>query len=279
MFSIMKQNKSEYQNLWLFFLISLAFSWLFWIPRALISQGLSGPLILISFLSSPFNPAPFGPLVAAFSLTYWNEGRDGVIRLLKRGIDHRFGRIWFIPIFLLMPALTGTALLLSILGGEPAPDLPALYDPGSILVAFVYILLLGGPLEEEFGWRGYALDRLQARHSALLSSIMLGFVWGIWHLPLFFISGMYPYNQLPIQHFILGAILVSILFTWIYNNTRGSILAVLLFHTMHNLSLYLFMVLKPNISGLYYIVLITITVAVVLVIWGPERMARGRSRL
>lgn len=274
-----EQNDSEYRDLGIFFLIAITFSWIFWIPRALISQGLLAPPILVSFLSSHLNPAAFGPLVAAFSLTYWKEGTRGVMRLLKKGVDYRFGKVWFVPIFLLMPTLAGTALLLAILGGESTPNLPALHDPGSILFVFVYILLLGGPLEEEFGWRGYALDRLQAKHSALLSSIILGFICGIWHLPLFFISGMYPYYQTPIQYFILGAILVTILLTWIYNNTGKSILATLLFHTMCNLSQYIFPVLQTSIGGLYYIILVTITVMIVLVTWGPERMVRGKSRL
>jgi len=95
-------------------------------------------------------------------------------------------------------------------------------------------------LEEEFGWRGYALDRLQAHYSALLSSVFLGIVWGLWHLPLFFMSGQDIYHSVPIPAFILGTIFLSILFTWIYNNTGRSILAVLIFqHDGESISFYL----------------------------------------
>jgi hypothetical protein len=77
---------------------------LFWIPQALVSKGLLFiPLIFADFLFSPFNPAAFGPLIAAFFLTYLNGGRGGVKNLLKRGVDYKFRKIWFVPIFFLFP--------------------------------------------------------------------------------------------------------------------------------------------------------------------------------
>ena len=98
--------------------------------------------------------APFGPTIAAFILTYMNEGLDGTKRLLGRGLDFRFGKVWLIPIFLLMPAIVGFSLLLAVLSGEPAPGMPVLSQPWVIIPAFFYILFLGGPVAEEFGWRG-----------------------------------------------------------------------------------------------------------------------------
>jgi len=81
-------------------------------PQALVSQGiLSAPSILTDFLFSPFNPAAFGPLVAAFSLTYLNEGKKELAKLLKRGTNHKIGKTWYIPVFFLFPAITGGALV------------------------------------------------------------------------------------------------------------------------------------------------------------------------
>lgn len=260
----MKQNKSENRNLWLFFLITFVWSWTFWLPEILWNVRL--------FLG------PFGPFIAAFLLIGLNEGKGGVIKLLKRGIDFRFGKIWFIPIFLLFPVITGAALFLSTFTGEFIPELPLLHNPLLIIYWFGYMLFLGGPFQEEFGWRGYALDRLQARYNALKSSIILGIIWALWHSPLFFITE--ATIQYQIQNFFSSIILfifMTILFTWIYNNTGGSILAALLFHAMLNLSTYkLFPVLESQISGLFYYILIVITAIVVLKIWGPKRMVRER---
>jgi hypothetical protein len=273
----MKQNRSENRNLWLFFLITFAWSWLFWIPKALVSQDLlSIPPVLGDFLLGHSNPAAWGPFIAAFLLTYINEGGRGVKRLLKSGIDYRFEKIWLIPIFLLFPAIVGGALLLSMLTGGITPNLSVLSNPFTIPIAFVYIFFLGGPLQEEFGWRGYALDRLQAKWNALISSIILGFFWGAWHLPLFFMSMQAMYYQRPIWGLMISTILLSILFTWLYNNTRKSILAVLIFHTMFNLSHYMFPALETKLGSLYAIILPLIVVIVVVTIWGPKRMVREK---
>lgn len=254
------QNRS---NLCIFFMITFLWSWLLWLPEILWGMRL--------YL------APFGPTIAAFILTYMNEGLDGAKELLKRGLDFSFGKIWFIPIFLLMPAIVGFSLLLAVLSGEPTPSMPVLSQPWIIIPAFFYILFFGGPVAEEFGWRGYALDRLQKQYNALLSSIILGIIWGLWHLPLFFMKGQEIYQNVPILGFIFGTILLSILFTWIYNNTGRSILAVILFHTMGNLSHFIFPTMATKLGGLYSIILNIITVVVILIIWGPKNMMRKKG--
>lgn len=254
------QNKSESRNLLLFFLIAFAWSWLLWMPEVLWGYRL--------YL------APFGPTIAAFILSYLTEGMDGVKDLLKRGLSLKFKKIWLIPIFLLMPAIVGLSLLLAVLSGDPMPEIPVLSQPWVIIPAFFYILFLGGPVAEEFGWRGYALDRLQKYYNALVSSVILGIIWGLWHLPLFYMEGQDIYRNVPIWGFILGTIFLSILFTWIYNNTGRSILAVLLFHTMSNLSHFIFPAMATTWGGLYSVILNVIVVILVLVIWGPKRMVR-----
>ena len=270
---------TEKRTVWLFFLLTFGWSWMFWIPVALFARGLSVPSGLERFLKSPFNPAAWGPFIAAFLFTFLEEGKDGAKKLLKRGLDFRFGRVWYFVIFLLFPVLIGGALLLAVLTGEPAPELTALANPGSIPIAFVYILLLGGPLQEEFGWRGYALERLQKRWNALVSSIIIGLAWGAWHVPLFFMPRQEFYYQRPIWGLILSTTLVAVLFTWLYNNTRGSILAAMLFHTMFNLSHYLFPTLGSDRATQYLFLLLFLAVGVVLVIWGPERMVRERHKV
>jgi membrane protease YdiL (CAAX protease family) len=191
-------------------------------------------------------------------------------------VDYRFGVGWYLVIFLLFPVLIGGSLLLAVLTGEPMPELAALSEPVSIPIAFVYILFLGGPLQEEFGWRGYALEGLQARWSSFVSSIVVGLMWGAWHLPLFFMPRQEFYYQRPIWGLILSTTLIANLFTWVYNNTCGSILAVLLFHTMFNLSHYLFPTLGSDSASLWLFLLLFIAVVVMLVVWGPKRMVRAK---
>jgi len=186
------------RKVWLFFLVAFGWSWLFWIPVALIARGLTVPAGLDSFLNSPYNPAAWGPLIAAFLVTFLEDGKEGAKKLLKKGLDFRFGKAWYAVIFLLFPALIGGALLLAIITGEPAPELTALANPITILIAFIYIFFLGGPLQEEFGWRGYALEHLQKKWNTLVSSLITGLVWWAWHFPLFFAPRQEFYYQRPI---------------------------------------------------------------------------------
>lgn len=158
--------------------------------------------------------------------------------------------------------------------GESIPELYWISNPSLILVNFVVILLTGGPLQEEFGWRGYALPRLQSRFNAFFSSIILGSMWGLWHLPYFFIGTelTYAYGIIPQ---IFTAILLSILLTWLFNNTRGSILVSLIFHNMFNLSNDMFPVLGTQVGSFLFLVFFIIIVIAVMFIWGLKRLVRG----
>ncbi len=272
---MIKQNKSKNRNLLLFFLIAFGFTWLFWIPEALAMRGLLGSSIIVDFLLSSHNPAAWGPFVSAILLTWWNESGRGVIRLLKRSVDYRFKKVWWIPLILIFPIICGASLLLAILAGDTVPELFWLSDPFSIIFYFFMVLLFQGPLQEEFGWRGYALDRLQARFNALNSSIILGVIWGLWHIPYFWIGeeAIYTYTILP---FILSTILITILITWLYNNTGGSLLVALILHTMFNYSAQIFPVLETQQGGFFYLILFIATVIAVVAIWGPKRLVREK---
>ena len=113
----------EDRNLLLYFLIAFGFTWIFWIPEALAMRGLLGDSILVDFLLDPNNPAAWGPLVSAVLLTWWNERGAGVMRLLKRGVDYKFAKVWWIPIILVFPIMHGGALLLATVAGESIPEL------------------------------------------------------------------------------------------------------------------------------------------------------------
>ncbi|MHA1833521.1 MAG: methyltransferase domain-containing protein [Candidatus Baldrarchaeia archaeon] len=185
-------------------------------------------------------------------------------------------------IWLTFPALNTLALLLSVLTGSPWPEFETarnlLSEPWRIF-PFVVFILLYGPLPEELGWRGYALDGLQARYDAFSSSLILGVVWSLWHLPLFFMKGQWQHDVLKFGTlnfwtFIFSPIFLSILFTWIYNNTNRSTLSAILFHFMCNLSGN-FIPLTEQ-SRLYSLILIIILSMVVTLIFGPETLTYNR---
>jgi membrane protease YdiL (CAAX protease family) len=101
----------------------------------------------------------------------------------------------------------------------------------SILEPILFFLVVG----EEIGWRGYALPRLLATRSMLSASLILGVLWGAWHLPTFFIPGL-PQHSIPFSAFMLLTIAYSMLFTWMYLRTAGSVLIATVFHGSINFS-------------------------------------------
>jgi membrane protease YdiL (CAAX protease family) len=102
----------------------------------------------------------------------------------------------------------------------------------SYLATYVFVVVLGGPLFEEIGWRGFALARMEALHGPLLASVILGVLWALWHLPEFLVPSWAASSGgggiLGIALFIVTAITFTIVITWVFNNTRASVLLAIL---------------------------------------------------
>ena len=113
----------------------------------------------------------------------------------------------------------------ALLGGQPLDSSVLVGSLPLMVVLSVYFLIIAG-LGEEVGWRGYALPTLQARYGALLSSVILGATWTSWHLPLFFSPSVGSYNDLSFFVFVAFAVPLTILITWVFNDTAGSVLMV-----------------------------------------------------
>ncbi len=127
----------------------------------------------------------------------------------------------------------GLALAIHMaLGGKLLPS-PSQGHVGMAVANFLLVFLVGGPLGEEFGWRAYALPALQRRWGWRLASLLLGVVWAVWHLPLFYSAGTVQ-SHLPIGLFALSAIASSVLFAWLFNQSQGSVVPVLVLHTAVN---------------------------------------------
>jgi membrane protease YdiL (CAAX protease family) len=125
-----------------------------------------------------------GPTLAAFLMTAVTQGRAGILQLLRRYVRWRVGIAWYLVVLLGVPAL----LLLPALvqpGALSAFRLPALSFLPTYLFAYLLNLVFGGPLGEEPGWRGFALPRLEQRCGPLVGTLLLGVLWGLWHLPVF----------------------------------------------------------------------------------------------
>ncbi|MCF7941498.1 MAG: CPBP family intramembrane metalloprotease [Spirochaetia bacterium] len=258
-----------------FFLITFLFSWSFW--------GL-GVLHALGVLILPFPPlvivgiGAHGPLVAALWLRYRTGGRTGVISLLKSGFTIRMKAIWWIAILLLPSVFAGLALWLRMRESTFLPDTPLLDQPLLIIPTFLFLFFLGGSFQEEFGWRGCALPILLKRWSPLAASLILGTFWGIWHLPLFFITGL-SQTYMHFGIFFLLSEAFSILFTGVYLLTGNNLFSALLLHTAINTSLSLFPPIEQRSGGdrraMVYLMLIYGVAAIMLILLRPALRKPG----
>lgn len=257
--------KRRFSNVWWYFLIAFGFTWLFELPRTLDALGIvKSPKYLL--VLSKFLPA-LGPFVAAFFLTYLIEGKTGMLVLLKRGWDTRFRKIWWLSIFLLVPVMEAISVLLAhILAGEAFPDITLISKPVTYFKSLILLLVLAAL--EEYGWRGFALDRLQMRWNALLSSLILAAFWGPWHLQQWIMGG----RDIPFFAFWYGICMHSILFTWYYNNTRRSLLPVILVHALMNAQVV--PTWQNSSSAMIFVGVWTLVTIGIVIFWKPRRFVR-----
>lgn len=262
---------------WAYFALTLGWSGFFYSLAALVSRAWpDGPAALFHVLGG------IGPLLAAVILLYRYGTREERRNFWWRIVDFRcIPRRWYGAIFLLVPAATALAGLLDVALGGWGIRLEAaarfLEQPLAI-IPFALFILLFGPVPEEPGWRGYALDRLQARRSALAASLILGTLWALWHLPLFFMEGSYQHSlgfgTLAFWLYLLSLLPDAILYTWIYNNTNHSTLSAILFHFMANFVGELFL-LSPQANLIRFLLWSALAGAVVLH-WGTTTLTHNQ---
>ncbi|RXZ72393.1 CPBP family intramembrane glutamic endopeptidase [Agromyces albus] len=219
-----------------FFVMAYAFAWLVELPVVLSETGtgllpytLPKPVIALSLAAATY----LGPTVSAFIMTGVTEGRAGIRRLLRRYVQWRVGVQWYLFVLVGIP-------IIILLGAIVVPGVLASFEPLTLSLilayplAFVTTLLLGGPLGEEPGWRGFALPRLQRRNGPLLGSVILGVLWALWHLPLFW-TGVWTPPTIPnILMFIVMITALTIIMTWVFNHANGSLLITMLMHASFN---------------------------------------------
>lgn len=165
----------------------------------------------------------FGPVLAALVLTPLTDGWSGLKTLLSRLGRWRVGGRWYGVAFGLPLLVVTAGVVMATVNGAPAPTAAQLAEWPNLFVIFIFVTIFSGPLGEDPGWRGYALERLQRKYRPLVATLILNVLGLLWHAPLFFVENI----TWPVVVTILAGWLVM---NWLYNCTGGSVLLVVLMH-------------------------------------------------
>ncbi len=230
-----------------FFLLSFVFTfgylWLIVVPL-----NLPDPLKAL---------ATAGPPISAFLILAITSGKPGVLRLLRRYVHWRVGVRWYlvslVGVQVLM--LLGFVVVPGGLADFVAPDWS--FVPFYLGEAAFTLFLAGGPVLEEGGWRGFALPRLQRLHGPLVGTIILGALWSLWHGWIFVgpmaVTGpdaTFASVSTAFVLFTIGLIGLSVIMTWVLNNTGGSVLMAILLHWAYDVGVA-FMAFFPSTTPYY----------------------------
>jgi membrane protease YdiL (CAAX protease family) len=217
-----------------FFTLATGTSWIAWLPYILSPHGLGVwnlhvPELLGNAQLAGVLPGAFlGPVAAAFVVTAVTDGRAGLRQWAARLFRWRVAWYWYVGVIVGVPVVLIASSAVFSGGAVVAPSLLALvaYLPGMVLQ------MLTTGLAEEPGWRDFALPRLQRRFGPLRASLVLGPLWGLWHLPLFFSDwGGWPNADWTRPVYFMGfCVVFTIVITWVFNRTRESLPIVMLLH-------------------------------------------------
>jgi uncharacterized protein len=262
-------------RIWAFFALTFAWSWTCWLVSAAIKTESPSVATTLMFAGS------FGPSLAAVLVVANAGGRAGLRAWLGRCLrwppGGRRGLGWTVLALLLPAALAGLAAGLHVALGGSIGRSPAAGHPLMTVANFFLVLLIGGPLGEEFGWRGYALPSLQAGLDWRVASLGLGLVWGVWHLPLFFIAGT-SQAHIPLGLFLLSVVAMSVLFAWLVNRCAGSVVVALLLHTAINFWPSIIPVLPTSEGDRPYALMVAMLVVLALGLLTQPNVADSKSR-
>ena len=255
-----------------FFLLTFALSWAFEIPLVVLGDGIAGTRGFVLNLLAANVPSALAIVLTAVVL-----GRGALRKLLGRVLIWRVNPLWYLVV-LAPAALAGGMVALNALMGGPAMGVSVPLLTAVIMLAF--FIVPGSAMGEEIGWRGYALPRLQSGRSALGASLILGAIWGIYHLPLYFTGQAgRPLGLFPL--FVISTIALSVIITWMYNSTGGSLLLVVLIHATFNLPLTLLIAplgSRVTVPFLIYVGL-WVAAAIAVVAWaGPQHLSREHKK-
>lgn len=252
-----------------FIFVTFFYSWTLWLLMILSARDLLPFRFPTNFLGS------FGPLAGAFFTTAVIKGWKGLKQILISMVSFRSSlSSYLFSIFFIILIYALTSVITFLLE-------PEFFKSGSIpsaqemVIYFFLIAVVGGPLGEETGWRGFLQPELMRRFSPAKTSLIIATIWLVWHLPLFWLEGAAQEGN-SILYFAVSVIAMSFLFTWLYLKTKGSLFFAILFHTMINyVSAYILPTVLPQSEagrtfGHISTLLILLSSALFLIIWYKE---------
>jgi membrane protease YdiL (CAAX protease family) len=234
----MSSSSERLLRVWLFLFLCLIVAWSIWVPQAL--KSLRYPKTAMSGTGPADVLAVWAPALLAILMARVTEGRAGLTALISQLRRWRVGFHWYLFVLLYPGAVWWLSRGIDAVLGHPFHFTGPAYryfsaEPGYLATAAI-VFAFPNALGEELGWRGYALPRLQSRHGAFLSSIILGAFWALWHIPLWIA------NQTRGLYLLRASITIvayALLYTWVYNNTGRSVLLVWLFHVSMTITQYI----------------------------------------
>lgn len=259
-------NKPKRNSLILFFVLAFLLPWLVWGTTILQSHG------VLSFHIPQSLAFWLGLILATYLSAAITGGWLAVKDLLFRLIRWMVSPLWYLVALL----MTGLLIIIAIgihliLGGTN--QLGVLLSLNSLAPSLLFQIFFFW-LTEETAWRGFALPRLQTKYSALNASLILGLLWGLWHIPLWFIPGSFQ-STIPFIGFVLSAIATSVLVSWIFNHTKGSVLIAAIFHGATDTLIAFSNVMSGDIRLFWlFIVVQWAAVAVIILTQGATHLSR-----
>lgn len=253
-----------------FLVLTYGLSWALWIPLAIFRDAVPGPLVFTALLIGSNIPSAVAIVLTAIGL-----GRSATRKLLGQLLIWRVGWRWYLVLLAPAALVVGTITLVSLMRGGPTAALAVPLLNAIFLVAFM--TFPGSSLGEEIGWRGYALPRLQSRRTALTASLVVGTLHGLWHLPLW-LRGEPDHPLSVYPAFVIQALALSVIYTWLYNSTNGSLLLAVLFHTATNAPLTLVLLplgVENWLLPFWLMAPLSVVAALVVVaVFGPSNLSR-----
>jgi hypothetical protein len=218
--------------------------------------------------------AIFSPSISALVVSGIVGGMPEVKRLLRGFTRWNVGARWyFAAAFLFLGPLVIAFVYIALGNPSPGPN------PGeniNSMLGIILFTLFSGPIAEEMGWRGFALPRLQSKHNALVSSLILGVIWTCWHIPLFFVTGA-TQMSIPFPIYLVLVVTITVYLTWLFNNTRGSLIITILAHFLYNMTGFLTGVLHLMPPMVFYMTagpLLGLVVVGVVIVFGPRYFSK-----